>query len=304
MNVIETCGLGKRYRSSWALEDCTLAIPAGRVVAMVGPNGAGKTTLLHCAVGLTTPTTGTVTVLGDLPAGSPDALEQVAFVAQDAPLHNYLSVAAMLDLAEALNRVFDRAQAEQRLLALGIGLELKVGRLSGGQQAQLALSLALARNPGLLVLDEPLARLDPLARHDFMGFVMTVVAEEGLSVVFSSHVVSELERVADYLVVLAQGQVQMAGPIDDLLAAHAMWSGPTDDVERVSDHYPVLQAQNAGRHSRLIVRSDVTAEPPVGWETDGLALEELVLAYLREPAARALSRPFAVSTATSHEVHA
>jgi ABC-2 type transport system ATP-binding protein len=303
MNVIETCGLGKRYRSSWALEDCTLAIPAGRVVAMVGPNGAGKTTLLHCVVGLTTPTTGTVTVLGDVPAGSLAALEQVAFVAQDAPLHEYLSVAAMLDLAGALNRVFDRAQAEQRLLALGIRLQLKVGRLSGGQQAQLALSLALARNPSLLVLDEPLARLDPLARHDFMGFVMSAVAEKGLSVVFSSHVVSELERVADYLVVLAQGQLQIAGPIDDLLASHAMWSGPTDDVERVTDHYPVLQAQNAGRHSRLLVRSDVSAEPPKGWEGDGLSLEELVLAYLREPGARALARPYALSAQGVNEVN-
>ena len=206
MNVIESSGLGKRYGSTWALRDCTLAIPDGHVAALVGPNGAGKTTLLNLAVGLAAPTAGTVTVLGGMPAGSPAALDGIAFVAQDTPLYKNLSAADMLHLTRNLNRRFDRGYAEARLGELGIPLERKAGKLSGGQQAQLALTLALARRPRLLVLDEPMAMLDPLARHDFMATVMTAIADDGVSVVLSSHVLAELERVADYLVLMSRGQ--------------------------------------------------------------------------------------------------
>ena len=220
MNIIESAGLGKRYRRTWALRDCTLGIPAGHVVALVGPNGAGKTTLLNMAVGLAVPTAGTVTVLGGLPAGSPDALDRIAFVAQDAPLYNNLPVADMLHVARNLNRRWDHQRAQARLAELGIPLNKKVGHLSGGQKAQLALTVALARRPDLLVLDEPLASLDPLARHDFIQSVMETVAAEGVSVVLSSHVVAELERMANYLIVLSFGQVQVAGEVDDLVAEH------------------------------------------------------------------------------------
>jgi ABC-2 type transport system ATP-binding protein len=211
MNVIEANGLGKRYHQTWALHDCSLAIPAGHVAALVGPNGAGKTTLLNLAVGLATPTAGVVTVLGGVPAGSPAALDGIAFVAQDMPLYKPLSVADMLHLTRNLNRHFDRRYALARLGELGIPLKRKAGKLSGGQQAQLALTLALARRPRLLVLDEPLANLDPLARHDFMATVMATVAEHGMSVVLSSHVLAELERVADYLILVSGGRVQVAG---------------------------------------------------------------------------------------------
>ena len=288
MNVIETTGLGKRYRNTWALRDCTLAVPGGHVVALVGPNGAGKTTLLHCAVGLLTATTGNVKVLGDLEAGSLDALERVAFVAQDAPLHRQLSVRAMLDVTRNLNRRFDEEQAERRLRTLDIRLDHKVGSLSGGQQAQLALTLALARHPDLLVLDEPVARLDPLARYDFMALVVTAVAEDGLSVLFSSHVVSELERVADYLILLTHGQVQMAGGIDELLAGHTMLSGPAEESGTITERFPVVQSRLAGRHAQLLVRTNGRSDPPAGWESDDVSLEEIVLAYLREPSASTL----------------
>ena len=302
MNIIETTGLEKHYRNTWALRDCTLAVPAGHVVALVGPNGAGKTTLLHCAVGLITPTSGDMTVLGDLAPGSLDALERIAFVAQDAPLHHYLSVKAMLVVAANLNRRFDTALAERRLDELEIRTDHKVGKLSGGQQAQLALALALARHPDLLVLDEPLARLDPLARHDFMALVLTAVTEHGLSVLFSSHVVSELERVADYLILIAHGQLQMAGEIEGLLAQHAVLNGPADDVGRVQDQLPVVHAQVAGRRAQLLVRTSDVSEPPSGWECDDVALEELVLAYLREPSASSLPGPIAIAANRVGEV--
>jgi ABC-2 type transport system ATP-binding protein len=219
MNVIECAELGKRYRRGWALRDCTLSIPAGHIVALVGPNGAGKTTLLNLAVGLATATTGAVTVLDGTPAGSPDALDRIAFVAQDAPLYKNLPAADMLHLARNMNRRWDQRRAQVRLADLGIPLKKKVGQLSGGQKAQLALTIALARRPDLLVLDEPLAALDPLARHDFMESVMETAAADGISVVLSSHVVSELERMASYLIVLSSGQVTVTGTVDELVAA-------------------------------------------------------------------------------------
>src|SRR5271165_1085475 len=176
MNVVETSGLGKRYGGTWALRECTLAIPAGHVAALVGPNGAGKTTLLNLAVGLAAPSAGAVTVLGGRPAGSPAALDGIAFVAQDTPLYKNLSVADMLHVTRNLNRHFDRTYAEARLVELGIPQKRKAGKLSGGQQAQLALTLALASRPRLLVLDEPVAMLDPVARHDFMATVLAAAS--------------------------------------------------------------------------------------------------------------------------------
>lgn len=292
MSVIETVALGRRYRHTWALRECSLTIPEGRVVALAGPNGAGKTTLLHLIVGLAVPTSGRVSVLGCLPAGSPDALRGIAFVAQDAPLYKNLSAADCLHLARSLNTQWDQLYAERRLAELNIPLARRVGKLSGGQQAQLALTLALARRPRLLVLDEPMARLDPLARHDFMASVMTVVAGEGLSVILSSHVVSELERVADYLVVLSAGRVQVAGEAENLLARHRILTGPATAAEDLARRLTVIYERRAGAQAHLLVR---TAGPvqavPAGWEAHPVALEELVLAYLREPGASALSGP-------------
>src|SRR6201992_2657543 len=210
MNVIETAGLGRRYGSRWALRDCTVTIPEGHLVALVGPNGAGKSTLLNLVVGLTPPTVGEVRVLDGAMAGSIAALDGIAFVAQDMPLYRHLSVADMLHLTGNLNLRFDLAYARRRLSELSIDCKQKAGKLSGGQQAQLALTLALARHPRLLVLDEPMATLDPLARHDFMATVMAAVADDGVSVVLSSHVLAELERVADYLILLSRGQVKVA----------------------------------------------------------------------------------------------
>lgn len=292
MNVIESQGLGKRYRGGWALCDCTLAIPSGRVVALVGPNGAGKTTLLHLSVGLAMPTEGRVTVLGGVQAGSPAALRGVAFVGQDAPLYRNLSVADTLHLARNLNRRWDQRYARTRLADVGIPLSKKVGNLSGGQQAQLALTLALARRPELLVLDEPLATLDPLARHDFMGTVMAAVADFGLSVVLSSHMLAELDRVADYLVLLSAGQVQVAGEVDDLLAGHVMLTGPASRAEDFAGRLPLVYATHANAQAHLLVRARISSgQVPASWEARPVGLEELAMGYLRSPRASALPGP-------------
>ena len=290
MNVIETCGLGKRYGSTWALRECSLAVPAGHVAALVGPNGAGKTTLLNLAVGLAEPTAGGVTVLGGLAAGSPAALDGIAFVAQDTPLYKNLPAADMLHLTRNLNRRFDQPYAETRLAELGIPLSRRAGKLSGGQQAQLALTLALARRPRLLVLDEPVAMLDPLARHDFMASVLTAMADDGVSVLLSSHVLAELERVADYLILLSRGRVQVAGEVDDLLASHRLLTGPAAEADRYTER-PLVHARRAGAQAHLLVRATAGDPVPPGWEAHPVGLEELAMAYLREPGAGALPGP-------------
>jgi ABC-2 type transport system ATP-binding protein len=290
MNVIEASGLGKRYGSTWALRECSVAIPAGHVAALVGPNGAGKTTLLNLAVGLAAPTTGVVTVLGGQAAGSPAALDGVAFVAQDTPLYKNLSAGDLLHLTRNLNRRFDQRYARSRLGELGIPVKRKAGQLSGGQQAQLALTLALARRPRLLVLDEPMAMLDPVARHDFMATVMTAMADDGVSVVLSSHVLAELERVADYLVVMSQGRVQVAGEVDDLLASHRMLTGPAAEAGQYAER-PVVHVRRAEAQAHLLVRATSDDPVPPGWEAHPVSLEELTLAYLREPGAAALPGP-------------
>ena len=303
MNVIEASGLGKRYGGSWALRQCTLAIPAGHVAALVGPNGAGKTTLLNLAVGLAAPTAGSVTVLGGRAAGSPAALDGIAFVAQNTPLYKNLSAADMLHLTRNLNRCFDQGYAQARLGELGIPLKRKAGQLSGGQQAQLALTLALARRPRLLVLDEPMAMLDPLARHDFMATVMTAVADDGVSVVLSSHVLAELERVADFLILMSRGRVQVAGEVDDLLACHCVLTGPAAEASRYTEGLCVVQARNGGAQAHLLVRANGTTGPvPPGWEAHPVSVEELTLAYLREPAAAALPGPARAGSTEPTEV--
>jgi ABC-2 type transport system ATP-binding protein len=292
MNVIETSGLGKRYGATWALRDCTLTIPAGRLAALVGPNGAGKTTLMNMTAGLAVPDAGTATVLGGLPPGSPAALDGIAFVAQDAPVYRNLSVADMLHLTRNLNRRFDQRHARARLAELGIPLKKKAGKLSGGQQAQLALTLALARRPRLLILDEPLAALDPLARQDFLASVLTAMADDGVSVLLSSHALAELERVADYLIMLSGGQLRLAGETDDLLATHCTLTGPATEADKYARQLHAVQVKRAEAQAHLLVAASGPAGPvPPGWEAHPVSLEELTLAYLRAPASAGLPGP-------------
>jgi ABC-2 type transport system ATP-binding protein len=290
--ALECAGLGRRYRRSWALRDCTLAVPAGRVVALVGPNGAGKSTLLNLAAGLITPSAGTVRVLG-APPGSGRARAGVSFVAQDAPLYPYLSVADTFRFAGRLSPRWDQARAERQVADLGIGLQRRVGELSGGQHAQVALAVAVARRPELLILDEPVARLDPLARHDLMAALMAAVAEDGVSVLLSSHLLADLERVCDYLVVLAAGAVQLCGGVEDLLAGHRLLTGPTGTAAAAAAAGCVVEEHRASGQTRLLARTRADRSLPPGWAADPISLDELVLAYLRSPGASALPGPLA-----------
>jgi len=219
-DALAASGLGKQYGHRLALADCTLSIPAGHVVGLVGPNGAGKTTLLHLAVGLLAATSGTIEVLGGRPASGPAQLAKVGFVAQDAPVYAGFSVLDHLRFGKHLNPGWDAALARDRIEALGLDLRQRAGKLSGGERAQLALTLALAKRPELLVLDEPIASLDPLARSEFLRSLAEYTAARQVSVIMSSHLVSDLERICDYLIVLVASRVQVAGPVAELLASH------------------------------------------------------------------------------------
>jgi ABC-2 type transport system ATP-binding protein len=284
VNIVETTGLGRRYGHKWALQDCTLALPAGRLIALIGPNGAGKSTLLNMIVGLTVPTVGEISVLEGQPAGSLAALDGIAFVAQDMPLYRTLSVADMVHLTRNLNVSFDTAYARKRLTELGISEKHKAGKLSGGQQSQLALSLALARHPRLLVLDEPTASLDPLARHDFMASVMTAMADDGISVVLSSHIIAELERVADHLVLISNGRVRLDGPVDELVAAHQLVTSPASDAGDNSG-WEVIESSSTGAQTHRLVRlSSPGVTMPPSSESRPVGIEELSLAYFRNGA--------------------
>lgn len=298
MNVVEAQGLGRRYGRAWALRGCRVTIPEGRVTALVGPNGAGKTTFLNLVVGLCPPSEGEVRVLDGLAPGSMAALAQVAFVAQDAPLYPNLSVADTVHLAANLNDRFDHAAARRRLSSLDIPLRQKVGKLSGGQHAQVALAVSLARHPRLLVLDEPVARLDPLARHDVMGALMEAVTAEGMSVLLSSHVVAELERVCDYLVLISQGSVQVAGDVDALVSEHRVLTGPVESVDRVRAVTSVVREWRSDRQSTLLVRDNRHQPLPSGWLAGTTGLEELILSYLRATDVGALPGPSAHAGAT------
>jgi ABC-2 type transport system ATP-binding protein len=277
--VLETRGLGKRYRRRWALSECTLDVPSGRVVGLVGPNGAGKTTLLRLATGLLRPTTGTIKVLGDPPPATPDQLARVGFVAQDTPTYAGLSVADHLRLGARLNQNWDRRGAGDRIERLGLDPAQRAGKLSGGQRAQLALTLAIAKRPELLILDEPVASLDPLARREFLQSLMEAVADQGLSVVLSSHLVADLERVCDYLIVLVASKVRVAGDVDRLLATHHLLTGARRQPVTLPEGQQVISASHADKQTTLIVRTDGPIRDPA-WTVSALGLEDLVLAYM------------------------
>jgi ABC-2 type transport system ATP-binding protein len=284
--ALQTAGLGRRYGSQWALRDCTLEIPHGSVTALVGPNGAGKTTLLRLAVGLTRPTAGSVRAFGlDPRAQAAEALPRVGFLAQEHPLYGGFTVEEMLRVGRRLNVNWDDGAARSRIAELDLPLKKKVRRLSGGQRAQVALTVALAKRPELLLLDEPVASLDPLARREFLRSVVEAVAERELTVVLSSHILADLERVCDHLVILATGRTQLYGPIEEIVSSHRLLTGPRDAADDVTRMHEVVRTSHAERQTTLLVRANGHVYDS-RWAVHQFDLEEIVLAYLGQDAAR------------------
>ena len=301
-NALETTKLSKRYGRTWALQDCTLSLPAGRVAALIGPNGAGKTTLLHLSVGLLEPTAGEVQAFGLSPLRQPgEALPRLGFVAQDTPLYKGFTVAELLTLGRKLNPSFDDALALARMQKLGIPLERRAGKLSGGQQAQVALVLALAKRPDLLLLDEPLSSLDPLARREFLRTLMDAEAESGLTVLLSSHIIGDLERVCDYLVILSASHVQLAGDIQEIAKTHKRLIGPRQDEAAVASVHTVIETSHTERQTTLLVRTNGPLFDP-SWEVQEVSMEDIVLAYLSQQAGDRWPMPPSVREQNGREV--
>ncbi|MFI6103872.1 ABC transporter ATP-binding protein [Streptomyces sp. NPDC051310] len=290
--ALEARGLGKRYgrRRPPALADCTFRLPAGRVCALTGPNGAGKSTLLALAAGLLHPDEGTLRVLGTDPAS---ARHRVAYVAQNKPLYPQLTVADTLRMGGELNPGRWDAGAAERVVAAGkLDPAARVRGLSGGQRTRVALALALGKRAELLLLDEPMADLDPHARHQLMGTLMADAAERGTTVVMSSHILGELEGACDYLFLLDGGRIRLGGGIDDILGAHTLVTGPVADL---SPH-TVIEARTTGRQLTALIRREGPVETP-SWRTMEPTLEELLLGHLRSPEAPPLLAPGADGSA-------
>jgi ABC-2 type transport system ATP-binding protein len=284
-------GLGKRYGSTWALRDCTLRIPAGSVTALVGPNGAGKTTLLQLAVGMSAPTAGEIEIFGWSPQREPQmVLPRIGFVAQDHPLYRGFTLADMLSFGRRLNARWDEKLARRRLDSLGLQLSQRVGKLSGGQQAQVALTLALAKRPELLLLDEPAAALDPLARREFLQALMEGVAEEGVTVVLSSHILADLERVCDHLVILSRAHVALADSTEEIARSHRLLTGATRGVDEIAQLHSVVHANTTDRQTTVLVRANGHVYDS-HWQVSNVDLEQIVLAYLALDPVRTPEQP-------------
>ncbi|MEV4198653.1 ABC transporter ATP-binding protein [Micromonospora globbae] len=276
--ALEAVQLGKRYGRRWALQGCSFRLPAGGIVGLVGPNGAGKSTLLHLAVGLLRPDAGDVRVFGRSPYDDPAVLPDIGFVAQDTPLYRDFTAAELVQLGGRMNARWDAALARERLGQLGIPPKLPVGKLSGGQRAQVALALALAKRPRLLLLDEPVASLDPLARREFLQSLMGSVTDSGTTVLLSSHLLADLERACDHLLVLRASRVRLAGAVDDLVATHRQLVGPRHDGEPIAGVGAVVRARHTERQSTLLARVDGVVDPD--WTVHDVTLEDVILAYL------------------------
>jgi ABC-2 type transport system ATP-binding protein len=277
--LLETKDVTKRFRSRVALSECTLSIPTGRVVGLVGPNGAGKSTLLNLTVGLSYPTVGSLEVLGQVPTGTPDQLSRVGFVAQDHPICPSFTVGEHLKLGAHLNPSWDDDLARRRIKKLELDERQRAGKLSGGQRAQLSLTLALAKRPEALILDEPVASLDPLARREFLETTMETVAEHDISVILSSHLVSDVERVCDFLVILVSSRVVLTGEVDDIVTSHHRLVGPATAGEATMENQEIIKWYRVGRQDEVIVRSHGPVIDPA-WIIEPLSLEDIVLAYM------------------------
>ena len=286
--AIQTRGLVKRFRRVTALSDCDVVVPEGRICALIGPNGAGKTTLLRLLSGLARPTAGKVSVLGSTPGQDPAFLAGVGFLAQEIPLYRRFTAEEHISIGAHLNRRWDAALVRDRLTSLNIPLDRAAGSLSGGQRAQLALTLTLAKKPRLVLLDEPVAALDPLARRHFLATLADAVAGDGLTVMLSSHLVADMERVVDHLILLSASRVQLSGDIGALLAEHHVLVGPRKDTAAIARTHTIVQSLHTPRQTTLLIRGNAPVIDPA-WESSGVGLEEMVLAYMGQDAAPAIS---------------
>lgn len=276
--ALVTDSLGKRYGRRWALRDCTLEIPRGAVAGLAGANGAGKSTLLSLAAGLLRPSEGSIAVLGgDVRPDDPALLEAIGYVGEDAPLYRSFTVRDVVEFGRRTNRRWDGGIVRDCLA--GVRADERVGALSPGLRARVALAVALGKQPRLLLVDEPFAHLDPRAAREFLQLLMEGVAETGATVLLATHVVADLERVCDHVLLLGEGRVRLAGNVDDLLASHRLLSGARRPLGTIAGVDEIVRESSSGRQLTLLVR---TRHPIAdrSWTVGEVGLEELLLAYM------------------------
>lgn len=279
--VVEANALGKRFGSQWALRNCTFSLQAGRIMALVGPNGSGKSTLLELAAGLLAPTEGTIEILGASPLENPSVvLPRVGFTAQEHPLFDGFSIEDMIRFGKSLNQNWDHDFAHGRITKLGLPLKKKVGKLSGGQRAQVSLIMALAKRPDVILLDEPVSSFDPLTRREFLQTLMEIVAGAGSSVIFSSHMLEDLERVSDSVLLIAGGNVQLSGSIEAILSSHRYMIGPIEEENLSSTIHEVISRRNTGRQIATLVNLEAPLVLGDSWSVHEPSLEDVIVGYL------------------------
>jgi ABC-2 type transport system ATP-binding protein len=284
--ALEAAGLGKRYGRKWALEDCSFRIPTGRIAALVGPNGAGKSTLLRMAAGITRPTAGDIHVFGRSPQNQTVAvLRQIGYLDQERPLYRSFRVDEMLRFGEKLNPDWYDAAARGYLDALEIPTTSKVGKLSVGQQAQVALTMCLAKRPALLLLDEPVAALDPVAREGLMHILLRSVVDDNTTVVLSSHAISDLATICDYVIILSASRVYVADDLDYVLASHRLLMASSEQAPPLPPGVVIVSSRSSERQTSVLVRVEQPVTDPA-WRVVEPTLEEIVIAYLREKGLR------------------
>jgi ABC-2 type transport system ATP-binding protein len=281
LHALQATNLGRRFRRKWALKDCTLTIPRGRVSALVGPNGAGKSTLLRIAAGLIPPSTGSLRILGsDVMSRSADIVSRVGYLDQDRPSYASFKVSEILHFGRSSNPKWNSDVAIGNLARLNIPLGARVSTLSGGQQAQVALTVCMAKMPELLLLDEPAAALDPVAREDLLRLLMNEVAVRGSSVILSTHSLADVSSVCDYVVVLSNSRVVLANDIDFVLESHRILSSD----RRLSSPLPygaiVLEERHSARETSVLARIELPIMDS-RWLIESPTLDEIVMAYLR-----------------------
>ncbi len=279
--IIETKALSRRFGRRWGLRECTVSIPSGKVAALVGPNGAGKSTLLRIAAGLLRPTSGEIRVLGEVP-GSGDAahLSRVGYLDQERPLYQGFRVSEMFRLGQGTNPNWNMATAHAYVDQLGIPLTQRVQNLSGGEQAQVALTMCLAKEPELLVLDEPAAELDPVARENLLRLLMQEVAARGTSVVLSTHALGDVQSICDYLIVMSRSNVVLADDVEFVVESHRFLSASSANTPNLPRGATVIETRLESREVTHLARIDLPLTDEI-WHVSKPTLDEIILAYLR-----------------------
>ena len=277
--------IGQRFGKKWVLRGCSFEVRPHVVTALVGPNGAGKSTLMSAATGLLAPTEGRIDIAGT-PVQAAGAHPDLGYLAQDKPLYRRYRVRDMLEIGRHLNERWDAPHAESLVAAAGLDLNQRVATLSGGQRTRLALALVLGRRPGILLLDEPLADLDPLARLEVSQTLMAEVADTGMTVLMSSHILGEVVDLCEDLLVMGGGRITLAGSIDDVIAQHRVLVGPATSTADLGflPAGAVIEARHTARQTTLVVDRPVDLLPD-GWQASDPTLDEVVVAYLRADSA-------------------